>query len=93
MQSFKINEEKKIIILYTKVEHAENEKFLIEFYLKNGYRPMTETKKMGKTVAEMRKELAADDKALKEFNLAYSDKEKGFHSACKIYTNWKKNNK
>lgn len=93
MQSFKINEDKHIIILYTNVEQPENEKFLIEFYLKNGYTPMTETKKKGKTVGEMRDELAVDEKALKEFNQAYTDKTKGFHAACKIYTNWKKNNK
>ena len=95
-QSFKIVEKdgNKFIVIYTNVEQTEGEKSLIEYYLKNGYAPMTDTKKKGKTVKEMRAELeSADADLLAKFNEAYKTKEKGFHEACKIYTAWKKNNK
>ena len=90
--SFKLNNEKKVIVLYDNVEQSTAEKNLVEYYLKNGYTPMFETKKKGKTVAEMRKDLESDKETLEKFNAAYNEKN-GFHSACKIYTTWKKENK
>ena len=91
-QSFKIIEQKKVIVIYTNVEQIESEKALIEIYVKAGYTPMTEEKKKGKTVAEMREEMKNDEKALADFNKAYGEKG-GFHSACQIYAKWKKNQK
>ena len=46
--SFKLNNEKKIIVLYDNVEQSTAEKNLVEYYLKNGYTPMFETKKLSK---------------------------------------------
>ena len=43
--SFRIDEKKKAIILYSNKEANPSEKALIEFYLKNGYSPMFEEKK------------------------------------------------
>ena len=53
------------------------------------------------SIDEMRAELAADADTLKAFNAAYGKKTKkgagfketGFGKACKIYNEWKKNNK
>lgn len=90
--SFKLNEKKKIIIIYTNVEPSKAEQTLIDFYLTNGYAPMLEEKKAGKSVADMRKELNADAETLKKFNEAY-DKKNGFFEACKIYGEWAKKNK
>ena len=53
------------------------------------------------SIDEMRAELAADADTLKAFNAAYGEKTKkgagfketGFGKACKIYNEWKKNNK
>lgn len=98
VESFKVNNAKKTIVLYTNVEQNPAEKSLIEFYLLQGYTPKTEEKKKGISVAEMRKELEVDSETLAKFNEAYStkadkksDKDSGFHKACKIYTEWKKN--
>ena len=84
----------KTIILYTNVR-IEAETDLINYYLDRGYVPMYEEKKSGMTVAKMREELKADAETLKAFNEAYENKEdkKCFFNACKIYTNWKKENK
>ena len=90
-KSFKIDEKKKAIIIYTNVDPA-GEQVMIDFYLRNGYTPMFEEKKAGVSVAEMRAELKKDEKALAEFEEAYKQKN-GFFSACKVYTNWKKNSK
>ena len=53
---------------------------------------MFEEKKPALTVADMRKDLKADDKALKAFEDAYKEKN-GFFKACKVYQAWKKANK
>ena len=90
--SFRIDEKKKAIILYSNKEANPSEKALIEFYLKNGYSPMFEEKKKGLTVATMREELKEDKNTLEEFEKAYKLKN-GFFKACKIYTSWKKANK
>ena len=87
-ESFKVNTTKKTITLYTNVEQTTAEKTLIEIYLNQGFIPMFEEKKKGKTVEEMRKELKGTDK-LAEFEKAYQE-EKGFFKACKIYNTWKK---
>ena len=91
--SFKVNEKKKEIVIYTNVEEKA-EKFLIERYLDGGYTPSFEVKKPPKTVADMRKELADDEETLKAFNEAYASKAKdSFFKACKIYAAWKKAHK
>lgn len=91
-ESFRLNEKKKTITIYTNVEAAAAEIKLRDFYLANGYKPFMEEKKAGITVKEMRKELEADKEAAAAFEAAYKEKN-GFFNACKIYTNWKKNNK
>lgn len=89
-QSFKLNEAKKIIILYTNIRiDAEND--LINFYLDRGYAPMYEEKKPSVKVADMRKAMKGDKEALDKFEEAYKQKN-GFFEACKIYAEWKKNN-
>lgn len=101
-ESFRIDEKKKNIILYSNVSANGAEKQLIDYYLSNGYKPKTEEKKAGITVKEMRKELEAAPDVLAKFNEAYEKKtkkkdgEKGevpYFAACKIYTNWKKEQK
>ncbi len=86
-KSFKVNEEKKTIILYTNVQ-PEGEQTLIDYYLRNGYAPMFEEKK-GTSVATMRKELRNDEEASAKFEEAYKQKN-GFFAACKVYSEWKK---
>lgn len=101
IQSFKIDEKKKAIIVYTNVEPTAAEENLKTFYLNNGYTPLIEEKKKGIKVEEMRKKLQADEKALAEFNELYNckdkqaikDKKAGFHAACKYYNEWLKKNK
>lgn len=92
-ESFKTNEKKKTITIYTNVEADAAEKEIREWYLSQGYRPMKEEKKAGVTVEEMRAELEKDKAALEAFNTAYAEKERGFFKACKIYMDWKKKNK
>lgn len=93
-ESFKVNAEEKTIIIYSNVEQTTAEKSLIEFYLTQNYTPLFEKKKKGITVEEMRKELKGTDK-LVEFERLYKSKKEGegFHSACKLYNAWKKENK
>lgn len=95
-KSFKLNEKKRQIIIYSNVD-APAEEFLKNRYLDMGYEPLFEEKKSTKSVADMKAELKADPEALKAFNEAYASKGKGkdvgFFKACKIYTEWKKNNK
>lgn len=93
-ESFKVNAEEKTIIIYSNVEQTTAEKSLIEFYLTQNYTPLFEKKKKGITVEEMRKELKGTDK-LAEFERLYKSKKEGegFHSACKLYNAWKKENK
>ena len=94
-KSFKLNEKKKQIIIYTNVD-APAEGFLIDRYMNMGYEAMFEEKKSSKSVADMKEELKADPEALKAFNEAYVSKgegnDVGFFKACKIYTEWKKKN-
>lgn len=90
-KSFKLDQKKKVIVIYTNVDEPV-EKTLIDYYLNAGFTPMFDEKKPTKTVADMRKELAKDENALKAFNDAYK-KKNGFFEACKIYSQWKKNNK
>lgn len=89
-QSFKVDNKKKVIIIYNNVEQANGEKTVVEFYLKQGYTPKFQDKPKSKTVAEMKKELEKHDKeTLDKFKTAYAEKN-GFHNACKIYTDWVK---
>ena len=100
-KSFKVEEAKKTIILYTNVEPGA-EQTLINYYLGQGYQPKLAEKKETPTVNAMRKELEADPETLKAFNKAYDEKVKtekgkkvdfkdtGFAKACKIYNEWKK---
>lgn len=91
-QSFKINEKKKEIILYTNVEQNIAEKELIKFYLTSGYSPKMEEKKKSIKVAEMRKQMKSDPKTLELFEKTYKEKD-GFHKAMKIYSDFVKLNK
>ena len=98
-QSFKLDVKNKTIILFTNVEQTTAEKTLFEFYLNQGYTPKFEEKKKGITVKEMRENLKADPDTLNKFNEIYKCKDKdkiekkeaGFHAACKLYNEWKKN--
>ena len=81
-----------VIILYTNVEANPAEQMLIDRYLKMGFEPMFEEKKASVSVADMRKDLKKDEEALAQFEEAYKEKN-GFHKACKIYAEWKKNQK
>lgn len=100
--TFRIDNKKKDIIIYTNVEPISAEQNLINFYLTQGYSPKLEEKKKSLTIEDMRKELEADEQILKAFNEAYDTKtekgkkvafnETGFAKACKIYNDWKKNN-
>ena len=91
-KSFKLNEKKKVIILYSNVRLPE-ETDLINFYLSSGYKPMYEEKKSTVKVEDMRRELESDKEALAEFEEAYSDEKNGFFNACKIYQAWLKEKK
>lgn len=91
-ESFKLDEKKKVIILYENVDPSAVEKTLIEYYLKSGYVPMIDEKKQGKTVKEMEKEMEKAPDVLQAFKEAYKA-ENGFHNACKIYANWVKTEK
>ena len=90
-ESFKIDEKKKAIIIYTNVAATPAEESLKEFYLEKGYAPMLAEKKKGATVAEMRANMKGTEFA-ERFETAYKEKG-GFHKACKIYAEWKKANK
>lgn len=94
-ESFKLEEKKKTIILYTNVEQNPAEKSLIDFYLSSGYLPKFAEKKAGKSIADMKKELKADKETLEKFEAVYKDKDNknAFFDACKIYNNWVKENK
>lgn len=87
--SFRVNEKKKEIILYTNVELNPAEEKLKEFYLSHNYTAKMEEKKKGITVDEMREELKKDADTYNAFEKVYKEKN-GFHKACKIYTEWKK---
>lgn len=104
--SFKVNLEKKEIILYSNIQSSEAEKTLIEYYLNRDFTPKIKEKKKGETVEEMRKALKKDKEALEKFNNIYSKKEnytytkkgkeeskEGYFGACAFYQEWKKNNK
>ena len=91
--SFRLDEKKKVIILYTNETQTDGDKALIQMYIASGYTAKFEVKKPAKTVAQMRKELEKDENALKAFNDAYADKDRGFFEACKIYNAWEKKNK
>lgn len=88
-QSFKVDNKKKVIVIYNNVEQTDGERTVIEFYLKQGYTPKFDDKAKSKTVAEMKAELEQDEEALANFKNAYAEKN-GFHNACKIYTDWVK---
>lgn len=93
-ETFRVNTKKNTITLYTNVKEIPAEKVLIEFYLNQGYTPLVEEKKKGKTVQEMRDELKANDMtAFEQFETEYNkkgDKKTGFFAACKVYNTWKK---
>ena len=102
--SFKVDDNKKVIILYSNVEAPAGEKVLIEFYLNKGYIPKFEEKKDGVSVKGMRSKLAKDKEALNKFNEIYdtkatdetTDEEKkeiGFFGACKFFNEWSKEQK
>ena len=103
-ESFKVDDKKEVIIIYSNVEVPAGEKFLIDRYLDKGYTPLFEEKKKSMSVPEMRKELKKDPDALAEFNRIYKIKadkdattkeksEVGFFGACKFYAKWAKENK
>jgi hypothetical protein len=86
--------EKKKTVSYVLGTLTEEEKEYISEYRAAGYEIIIKSKKSGITLAEMRKALAEDDKALKEFNDIYNEKAKNsFFEACKYFNSWKKNNK
>ena len=87
-ESFKIDNAKKTIIIYTNVETNPAEETAKAFYMQNGYTPMFAEKKKGAKVADMREQMAGTE-YLERFNAAY-DKKGGFHEACKIYADFKK---
>lgn len=87
-ESFKVNAEKREIIVYKNVKQSPAEKTLMEIYINQGYTVKLAEKKKGITVEEMKKELKGTDK-LVEFENAYKEKN-GFFKACKIYNAWKK---
>lgn len=102
-ESFKVDDKKQTITIYSNVEVPAGEKFFIERYLDKGYTPLFEEKKKSKTVEEMRAELAKDKDALAEFEKIYAIKpakdatkkeksEVGFFGACKFYAQWDKKN-
>ena len=92
-ETFKLNLKKHTITLYTNVEEIQAEKDVIEYYLKQGYTPLFEEKKKGLTIQEMRDKLKEKDETiLEQFNKAYSQKN-GFFEACKIYNQWKREQK
>lgn len=79
---------------------------VVKNYIALGYKLVNKKIKSSKSIEEMRKELEADKEALEAFNKAYEEKTKkakkgekipfketGFGKACKIYNEWKKNNK
>ena len=99
-ESFRLDDKKKVIILYTNVEPNFAEKSLIEFYLNKGYTPKMEEKKPTKTVADMREDLKDDLEALEEFHRLYklkvekdSNDKSGFHQAAKYYADFMKKKK
>lgn len=89
-ETFKIEEKKKAIIIYTNVEPIAAEESIKMIYINSGYKPFFEEKKKGITIEEMREELKKDKEALAQFNEKYNS-EKGFHVACKYYNEWKQN--
>ena len=92
-ETFKVNTEKKTITIYTNVKAVEAETITIRFYLEQGYTPLYEEKKATKTVKEMEAELKKNDaEAYAKFIEAYKQTN-GFFNACKIYSDWKKNNR
>lgn len=102
-ESFKVDDKKQAIIIYSNVEVPAGEKFLIDRYLDKGYIPLFEEKKKSKSVDEMRKELKADKETLEKFETVYASKapenatkkeksQYGFFGACKVYAEWAKKN-
>lgn len=88
-KTFSVNEEKKIITIWTNLEeNAEDEKS-INWYVRHGYTPKLAQKKPSVKVAEIREELKNAPDTLNEFNAKYKEKG-GFHNAMKFYNDWKK---
>lgn len=103
MKSYKLDDKKKVITIYTNATEEEKakEKELREFYLLNGYKPVL-TEKKTLTVAKMKKDLSGDKEALAKFEKLYAEKtteknpkfgETGMGKATKFYNDWKKKNK
>ena len=103
-ESFKIDEKTKSIIVYTNVEQNPAEEKAMKMYVSMGYTLKFAEKKATMGIEEMRAELEADTEALNKFNEVYATKAKknatkkeksevGFFGACKVYNEWKKNNK
>ena len=102
-QSYKLDEKKKVIVLYDNVKPSPVEELMINCYLDKGYKVKIETKKPSVKVAQMREELKEDIEALNKFNELYALKvskeelaagvKSGFHQATKFYTDWKKAHK
>ena len=91
-KGYSVNTKKKVITKYTNVKRSETDELEISDYIQNGYKVKYEKKI---NVAEMRRQLKKDEKALKEFNKLYSMKvEDGgacaFHSAMQFYQKWVK---
>lgn len=94
-KGYSVNTKKKVITKYTNVKRTDMEEREISDYIQNGYKVKYEKKI---NVAEMRRQLKKDEKALKEFNALYSSTvEDGgacaFHSAMQYYQKWAKANK
>lgn len=106
-ESFRLDEKKHAIILYTNAAPSviEEEKPLRDYYLNNGWFPMKEEKKKT-TVEMMRSHFENDKEALAEFNRLYALKENeitevgkngkkktGFHLAAKYHADYVKAHK
>ena len=96
-KAYRIDTKNKKVIIYNGMERTEEDKEIIEMYMKIGYIVKKEDKK-SVSVAQMRKELKKDPETLNAFNEAYTsdeviDNRIGYHRALKIYSDWKKEQK
>lgn len=96
-ESYKVDDKKETIILYTNIEPNAAEQRMIDRFVDKGFEVKFAEKKPTLTVEQMREALAGDEATLKAFNDAYATKGKGKESglfvACKIFNEWKKEQK
>ena len=101
-QSYKVDDENKVIVLFDNILPSRLEEIMIERYLDKGYEHRFETKKKV-TVEEMRADFGDDEKALEEFDRLYhlkpneitevgknGKKKTGFHLAAKYHMDYVK---